>query len=175
MCIYTYLYIHYLASSPKNISHSFFFQRDGVKPIKHERNVHNIKRHRSINPKSRVKGSAIVDRSTGGGRGKGRGGSSFAKSGSERCVPVRGSTWIRGTWDPTVAILPHLVTIQSTMLPSLPLPFSIALVLHQFLLYPLPSCSSPYLSEFHPSFSFSSFSFNEKERKRFSRTIILFF
>lgn len=145
------------------------------KPIKHERNVHNIKRHRSINPKSRVKGSAIVDRSTGGGRGKGRGGSSFAKSGSERCVPVRGSTWIRGTWDPTVAILPHLVTIQSTMLPSLPLPFSIALVLHQFLLYPLPSCSSPYLSEFHPSFSFSSFSFNGKERKKFSRTIILFF
>lgn len=71
---------HNSSSFPASIcQHSFLFlQRYWRKPIKHERNVRSIKRHRSINRESR--GSqrepvVSIDR-----RGEGRG-SSFAKSG----------------------------------------------------------------------------------------------
>lgn len=102
------------------------------KPIKHERNVHNIKRHRSINRGSRVSKGARC-RSIDGWRGRERG-KLIREIWLWTVLPVRGSTWIRGTWDPTVAILPHLVTIQSTMPPlHPPRAFYIALVLHQFL------------------------------------------
>lgn len=151
---------------------SYFSNSNNVwrKPIKHERNVHNIKRHRSsINRGSRVSKGARCRSIDKGGR-EGREGEAHSRNLALNGVPVRGSTWIRGTWDPTVAILPHLVTIQSTMphplstlLPSRA--FSIALVLHQFL--PLPPLFPPILRHIDicPNFS-PSFSFNEKKKNK---------
>lgn len=168
--IYTFLYIVSIHSSFSNCN-----VMASRKPIKHERNVHNIKRHRSINRGSRVSKGARC-RSIDGWRGRERG-KLIREIWLWTVLPVRGSTWIRGTWDPTVAILPHLVTIQSTMPPLHPPPpraFSIALVLHQFLptlllLLLLPRIFFPIsifvrISSSPFPLSFSSLSFNEKKR-----------
>lgn len=128
---------------------SYFSNSNNVwrKPIKHERNVHNIKRHRSsINRGSRVsKGARCRSIDKGGGRRE-REGEAHSRNLALNGVPVRGSTWIRGTWDPTVAILPHLVTIQSTMLH----PLSILLPSPPLALFPSRLFSTNF-SLFHPS------------------------
>lgn len=136
------------------------------KPIKHERNVHNIKRHRSINRGSRVSKGARC-RSIDVWRGRG---SSFAKSGSERCclyVAARESVEreIRQLQFYRILSPSNLQCPLSTLplpplFPSRLFSTNFSPPSSSFLVY-----SSPYRysSKFLLLLSFSSFSFNEKK------------